>query len=73
MTREPTTRIRKDLRRLYRELRETMQRINREHGGLICSNPNQGYWWAANLEERLKVVGGRRKQGQAILTGSAEG
>ena len=39
-----------------RELRSMIEGLNHDHGGLICSTPDVGYFWASSLNEGLDAV-----------------
>ena len=39
-----------------RKLREMIEELNNEHGGLICSSSTAGYYWAEDLKEGLAAV-----------------
>jgi len=39
-----------------RDLRSMIESLNRDHGGLVCSDSGVGYWWAENLKEGLRAV-----------------
>lgn len=46
-----------------RELRSMIEEINQE-GGLICSSPKSGYWWAASLKDGLAAA--EKNQSRAL-------
>jgi hypothetical protein len=39
-----------------RKLRSMIEELNHDHGGLICSTPDAGYFWASSLTEGLDAV-----------------
>jgi DNA-binding winged helix-turn-helix (wHTH) protein len=41
--------------RYDRSLRGMIEAINQE-GGLVCSSPKHGYWWASSLEDGLPAA-----------------
>lgn len=49
--------------RFDRYLRNMIEEINQE-GGLICSSPREGYWWAASLKDGLDAT--EKNKGRAL-------
>jgi len=46
---------------LDRELRSLIEEIIQE-GGLICSSPSRGYWWAESLKDGLTAAERNKKR-----------
>lgn len=44
-----------------RDFRALVEEIIQD-GGLICSSPSRGYWWAASLKDGLTAAEGNKKR-----------
>jgi len=51
-----------------RTLRRAFEIVNQDHCGMIVSDTEVGYWWAANLAEGMEAVEKNKARAKTILS-----